>query len=268
MEQNMDVIKKSWISDKELNEMFSSSYWNDEEAEKKKIWGMWESNFEELESKFLKKGLFQQFNRIVEEQNIELDGCNVASLGAGICILEAMIAKNNLRINKMINIELSKHRIFNIAPNIFEKYSVPKDKIELCLGSFLDLKIEDNSLDLIIMSQAFHHCLDPEKLLLETKRVLRKNGIVIIVGEHFFGKNEIIKRFFKHFPKYLLNYKETRSRSSFLPSWRCLFPIDQVKGDHHYNQDQYSMMFKNTGFKSERWVFKEYMNQAFYLKVI
>ena len=38
MEQNMDVIKKSWISDKELNEMFSSSYWNDEEAEKKKMY--------------------------------------------------------------------------------------------------------------------------------------------------------------------------------------------------------------------------------------
>ena len=35
--------------------MFSSAYWNDEESEKKKIWGMWETKFDELESKFLKK---------------------------------------------------------------------------------------------------------------------------------------------------------------------------------------------------------------------
>ena len=32
----MEIIKKSWISDEELSEMFSSSYWNDEESEKKK----------------------------------------------------------------------------------------------------------------------------------------------------------------------------------------------------------------------------------------
>ena len=73
--------------------MFSSAYWNDEESEKKKIWGMWETKFDELESKFLKKGLHQQFNSIVKDQNIKLDGLNVTSLGAGICMLEAMIAK-------------------------------------------------------------------------------------------------------------------------------------------------------------------------------
>ena len=69
----MEITKKSWISDEELSEMFSSSYWNDEESEKKKIWGMWETNFNELESKFLKKGLHNQFNIIIQEQDINLE---------------------------------------------------------------------------------------------------------------------------------------------------------------------------------------------------
>lgn len=263
----MEITKKSWISDEDLSEMFSSSYWNDEESEKKKIWGMWETKFDELEAKFLKKGLYQQFNTVIEDQNIKLDGLNVTSLGAGICMLEAMIAKKNASINKIYNVELSKHRIFDIAPNIFEKYSIPKEKIELCLGSFLDLKLEDSSQDLIIMSQAFHHCSEPAKLLVELKRVLNGNGTVIIVGEHFFGKYEILKKIIKHFPKYLINYHGIRSRSSIIPTWRCLFPIDQIKGDHHYNQKQYATMFKKSGFKSKRWVFKEYMNQGFYLSL-
>lgn len=263
----MKIRKTTWISDKELSEMFSSAYWNDEESEKKKIWGMWETKFDELESKFLKKGLYQQFNSIVKDQNIKLDGLNLTSLGAGVCMLEAMIARKNTSLNKMYNVELSKHRIFNIAPNIFEKYSVPKDKIELCLGSFLDLKLDDDSQDLIIMSQAFHHCSEPQKLLIELKRVLNRNGKIIIVGEHFFSKYEIFKRFLKHLPKYLINYNGIRSRSSIIPTWRCLFPIDQLKGDHHYNQKQYLTMFENAGLKSKRWVFKDYMNQAFYLSL-
>ena len=263
----MQIIKKSWVSDDELTRMFSSSYWNNASAEKNKIWGMWENNFGELESRFLKKGLYQQFQSILEEEDITLNGSNIASLGAGICILEAMIAKNNSSINKIYNIELSKHRIFDIAPNIFEKYSIPSDKVELCLGSFLDLKIEDNSLDLIIMSQAFHHCSSPRELLLEAKRVLKKSGIIIIIGEHYFNKWQIAKRFLKHFPKYLINHNNIRSRSSIIPSWRSLFPIDKVKGDHHYKQAHYSSMFKEGGFKWRRWVFKKYMNQAFCLKI-
>tara|TARA_B100000927_G_C16449918_1_gene463374 strand:+ start:843 stop:1637 length:795 start_codon:yes stop_codon:yes gene_type:complete len=263
----VEITKKSWISDEELSEMFSSSYWNDEESEKKKIWGMWETNFNELESKFLKKGLHNQFNIIIEEQDINLDGLNITSLGAGICMLEAMIAHKNDGINKIYNVELSKHRIFDIAPNIFEKYSIPKDKIELCLGSFLDIKLDDNSQDLIIMSQAFHHCSEPDKLLTELKRVLKTDGKIIIVGEHFFGKYQILKRFIKHFPKYLINYNGIRSRSSIIPTWRCLFPIDKVKGDHHYNQNQYTNMFNEAGFEFKRWVFKDYMNQGFCLRL-
>ena len=61
----MDFKKNIWVeNEKNINE-FSSEYWNNPEEEKKKIWGKWETNFTELDSKFKKKGLYQQYINII-----------------------------------------------------------------------------------------------------------------------------------------------------------------------------------------------------------
>jgi len=44
--------------------------------------------------------------------------------------------------------------------------------------------LENNSVDFIFLCQAFHHADDPEKLIYEIRRVLKPDGIVIIIGEH------------------------------------------------------------------------------------
>ena len=258
--------KQVWISRDELNQMFSSAYWNDAEAEKQKIWGSWQADFSGLENRFLSKGLYQQFESLLKDNELPTAGANILSLGSGICILEAMVARNHPEVEKIYNVDLSEHRIFDIAPNIFDQYEIDPSRYELCLGSFINLQVEDESIDIVLLSQAFHHCSEPEELLTEIKRVLRPGGAVLIIGEHFFSRYDILKRFVKHFLKYAINYKSIRSRAFFFPTWRCLFPIDQKKGDHHYTKRQYFRMFEALGFSATRNVFLEYKNQSFFLR--
>jgi len=44
--------------------------------------------------------------------------------------------------------------------------------------------------------QAFHHAAKPFDLLKEVNRILKNDGIVLIVGEPYIGWVRIIRRFF------------------------------------------------------------------------
>ena len=257
--------QSQWLTDEQISSLFSADYWNNEEIEKNKYWSLWNSNFEELQNTFLGTGLLKQFESIVQSENIKLSEKQIFSLASGICLLEANILNKNHELKIIRNLEFSKHRIFNIAPNIFEKLNIPPSKVELILGSFLDLKVPSESVDIVLLSQAFHHCFEPDKLLTEISRVLKPNGVVIIIGEHYFNPLQVVKRIIKHPAKYLLNHRGTRKRGKLIPSWRCLFPIDQEKGDHHYNMKQYQKFFLSNGFEYKRFIFSEYKNQGFLL---
>lgn len=49
-------------------------------------------------------------------------------------------------------------------------------KIGRYLGSFYSLKFPDNSIDVVLLAQAFHHAHHPLRLLKEMDRVLRVGG--------------------------------------------------------------------------------------------
>lgn len=264
MELRLSLVEKHiWLTKEELSSMFSSEYWNNAELEKNKIWGMWDVDFKQLEKKFLKKGLLDQFLKICSDTSLELKGKKILSLGSGISILEANILKLFPEIDLITNVELSEHRVFEIAPEIFGKYNINSEKYKLCLGSFLNLKIEDESQDIVLMSQAFHHSNSPEHLLLEVKRVLKPSGNVIIIGEHYFDKLDLLKRIIKFYPKYIINHNDTRTKTGPLPTWRALYPVDEIKGDHHYNQFQYKSLFKKADLSYRRYVFPHFRNQGF-----
>lgn len=55
-----------------------------------------------------------------------------------------------------------------------------KDRAELKVGDSEYIPWEDNSFDAIVCNASFHHYPNPEKVLLEMKRVLKNTGTLII----------------------------------------------------------------------------------------
>ena len=263
---NKDYSINYWIKTNEIDHLNSSEYWNDKKLESKKMWSIPNNDFKAFENYFSKKGLYQQFISIIKNNRIDLKNKTVLSLASGTCALESKILKNFSKINKMICVEFSIHRIKDIAPKILNHYSINPKKIDLNLGSFYNLDLDDNSIDLIILSQAFHHADQPHSLLCEIKRVLKKNGKVIMIGEHHFNFIDVVKKVIFYYFRFFKsnNYHNKK----LIPNWQSLFPPDKIKGDIHYSNSEYRKFFKEHGFAFKRQLFKDFKRQGFCLEFL
>ena len=132
-------------------------------------------------------------------------------------------------------------------------------------GSILDLKVKYQSQDIVLLSQAFHHVNEPIRLLSEIKRVLKPNGFIVIVGEHYFNWRVKLINIAKHFVKYFLNWNRYRDVYPFIPSYQTLFPPCYEKGDIHYSKLEYHHMFTGMGFRYRHFIDRSKTIQAFVL---
>ncbi len=159
--------RETWLSDDQLKALPYNEYWNDTKKEKKKFWDISDGNFKKLEEGLEKSGLLNQLQDACKQlasMNRALEGKG-ASLGCGTCWLEAELIKTDNSITHIDCIEFSRHRIFHLAPKVLAHYNVPPERIKLCLGSFYELKIESNTLDFVILCQAFYMADYPDRLL-------------------------------------------------------------------------------------------------------
>lgn len=240
---------QKWISDSDINQIEYSEYWNDEEEEKKKEWYVLDGNFLKMEQYLRKTGLPQDLTLSAKilrtDFNRQLSGIGI-DLAAG----------NLWAVDKLYCLEYSQHRLLKVGPAVLDHYGVPKEKIVLVLGSFYDLHIDDNSLDFVFMSQAFHHADKPHRLLEEIRRVLKPHGVVIIIGEHCdYRKAQI-----KHAIKFLISvlvperlqeriFKRIFRVRTLVASSNEIFRPDSILGDHYYTDSEYRSMFSKHGFQ-------------------
>jgi SAM-dependent methyltransferase len=229
---------KNWLSDEELKLVYTSSYWNDIEEEKKKEWWIEDGNYKKcldyLKSSKLLYG-YQQSEKFIS--NFATISIKIADLGAGIGWTSALLSKLQ-NISEVHAVDISKHRMDSLFKNSVKMFSGEEDKIFRYIGSFYDLKFKDKSMDIIYMSQSFHHANKPLKLFLECDRVLKNNGRIILVGEHYIGIKLIIRRFLS----ILIRQKK------LITNFYEIFPPDKRLGDHYYRRSDYYFMFGSMGY--------------------
>ena len=177
-------------------------------------------------------------------------------------------------VSKLYCLEYSKHRLLKIGPVVLDHYRVPKEKVVLVLGSFYNLQMDDQSVDFIFMSQAFHHAHDPKRLLGEICRVLKPQGAVIIIGEHIVNYPKAQTR---HAVKFLISAllperlqrrvfgKIFTVKKLFETNPNELYPPDPILGDHYYADAEYRSMFSNYGFQMKHVKNHNSMFQSFIL---
>ena len=229
-----------WLTDHEIKNIYTSELWNDIEQEKKtkSHWWIIDNNFNKLWDYLKSSKLYYDY--IAGEKKLKKfinANATVVDLAAGIGWTSALLSKLD-EVKEVNCVEISKHRLELICPKAIEMFEGKPEKIKRYVGSFYSTKFKDESADVVFMSQAFHHADKPFELLQETHRILKKRGIVIIIGEPYKNLFKIFKRFIyfliKH-RKISLNFRE-------------LFPVHPVQGDHIYRVSDYFFISESVGF--------------------
>lgn len=240
-------------------------YWNEVE-DSWLVQSVKSGEYAKIENHFVKTGLFEDFKNCIsflEKKNKGLLGFG-AEIASGSTWLTAHIL-NEYRsdeINKIYAIDFSRSYIFDIAPRLLTHYNVPEEKVDLCYGSFYDIKLADSTLDFVVMSQAFHHAHDPDRLLQEISRVLNDDGFVIMVGEIYIQKKIFLKCFIHYVISTLLLkikipsfverrwawIRKIRSKDFNKPFQEMYFPADPSLGDQYHLEGQYESFFLRNNF--------------------
>jgi ArsR family transcriptional regulator len=108
----------------------------------------------------------------------------VADLGAGEGLLSQMLA---LRAKKVIAVDISP-RMVEVGAELARKHGL--ERLEYRLGDLEDPPIVSGSVDLVILSQALHHSIQPQRALDAAQRILKRGGRICILdlNEHHFEK--------------------------------------------------------------------------------
>ena len=230
-----DVIY--WISDDELKNIYSAEYWNNLNEEMKKEWWIDDGDYEKCMN-YLNKSLMEEYNESkFYIDNFKKTNIDILDLAAGIGWTSVLMSKIK-KVSSVSAVEISKHRITSLFEHCNIMLSGDSNKINRYLGSFYDIKLDNNSIDLIYMSQSFHHANAPIKLLFECDRVLKNSGRIILVGEHYIDFKKIVRRFIGNLikkRKITLNFYE-------------LFKPDPILGDHYYRISDYQFFFQSFGY--------------------
>ncbi|MDQ8190750.1 metalloregulator ArsR/SmtB family transcription factor [Roseibacillus persicicus] len=99
----------------------------------------------------------------------------VADLGAGEGTAAQLFAQ---RAAQVIAIDNSP-KMVEFGQDLAKKHQLPN--LEFRLGEIEEIPIEDNSVDLALLSQALHHAQNPGKALTEAHRILKPGGTLVVL---------------------------------------------------------------------------------------
>lgn len=145
-------------------------------------------------------------------------------------------------------LDSSKYFLYTMMPGILKIMNSQENKITSVEGLFSPLLLENGSLDVVVASSVLHHTDGLEALLKEIRRVLKRNGFLIILNEtpvsgtrHLMS---VTKAFLKIFRNLLLR--------SYMPSSPAIsssgYLYDPMLGDRDYPLWYWMTAIQNAGF--------------------
>lgn len=252
MSQSPDSVL-SWIDESDLAAVASSTFWNDEEKEKEKPYYVTGRHDAAKLWTYLREttSYYEQFEyavRMAERLGVAPKGVGV-DLAAGVCWTTALLSQIP-EVDRVYAVEISKHRLTLLAPNVCDALDAQSDKIVRVLGSFYDVRLPDSSVDFCMMSQSFHHADEPLGLLAELRRILKPGSPTLIIGEDpIYPSTNLLKRL-KNVAKIVVprRFYIAPPVYKMFPRFQELFPTDLETGDHYYRIRDYRRMFEAGGF--------------------
>ena len=109
-------------------------------------------------------------------------GTIALDLGCGSGWLSALLTREP-DIEKVIACDASPTLLHDVLPQMVALMEGDLSKIERVCGRFTPLLLETGSVDLVVMSSAFHHASDLDGLLAELVRITRPRGLIVLLNE-------------------------------------------------------------------------------------
>lgn len=109
-------------------------------------------------------------------------GSTVLDLGCGSGWLSALLSQEP-NVKRIIAWDSSPHLLSDVLPRVFELIGGDAGKLTTVCGNFVPLLLDDHSIDVVVMSSAFHHAPDPRRLLEELRRALAPQGTIALLNE-------------------------------------------------------------------------------------
>jgi SAM-dependent methyltransferase len=166
-----------------------ADYWNDEEIEKSKSY--WIENIDDprllnhLRTETNLERCFRDALSFVESRLGGIRG-TVLELGAGVCWTTAILSRC-ADVEKVIAVDISKHRLFRLAPIVFQQYHALEHKIERVVDSAENIECRENALDAVVFCQALYMISEPVPLLRMPYECLKPDSLVLVACEHIEG---------------------------------------------------------------------------------
>jgi ubiquinone/menaquinone biosynthesis C-methylase UbiE len=157
----------------------------------------------------------------------------VLDLGCGGGWLTGYLSQKE-SVKTIYALDSSKHFLLEMMPKIIMLMEGRQEKIVPIEGLFSPLMFEAEALDLVVASSVLHHAENLEALLREIKRVLKKDGVLVVLNETPSSGVRHVLSLSKAFLKIFLNasFQKYQSISASISSSGYLY--DPLLGDRDY----------------------------------
>lgn len=251
-----------WLDADSIRSVAYSRFWNDEDIEREKPWHVIANGFEKMEQYVESMGFVDDLMACVRR----LRACGKFVGGAGIDVAAGVLwlLPSLFRIvdpDHVTCVEYSAHRLLKLGPEVLQKNGVPLAKVTLALGSFYDIKVPASSMDFAVLCQAFHHADHPDQLIEQIARVLKRDGVIMILGENpvdwalgddvLHAVRCVAYRLLPQALRRSFLYSPYGPPRTLVARSQDIFPPDPVLGDHAYFRRDYGRLFGAHGFRIE-----------------
>lgn len=165
----------------------------------------------------LKKDFFQRIwhkSRFREVKSVTESANNVLDVGCADGVFTNIIAKST-NANKIVGVDVVKTSILWA-----KKHWRNNHKMKFMVGDAHDLKFNSNSFDAVYCLEALEHVVDPNRVLAEFKRVMKKGGFGVFLVPSDNNLFKIVWWLWLHFYPRGWVWKDTHIqtyRGNFLP---------------------------------------------------
>jgi ubiquinone/menaquinone biosynthesis C-methylase UbiE len=103
-------------------------------------------------------------------------------LGAGTCWATAEVSRL-ARVTEIVALDLSERFLTTVGSRIIAHHQGRTEKVRFAVSRFDHIPFPDGYFDCVMLIAALHHAIAPLLVLLESRRVLRLGGVLLVIEQ-------------------------------------------------------------------------------------